>query len=635
MRQLAVLCAAVLVGCVTDVPVGQVKSCKQELSTRPCNATGAPAAVDWGSCGDDGLCTCIAGGELTAEGRCKPATACDASICANPTPSCTPGRHQDCNEDLAMSALAGACGDDGRCTCTAAFETGPAGRCRPQGALCREPDAGPTLRDGGAPLPPTGSCEGLACAFGDHCEVDDAGVPGCTGALPEAGCFAPPTCGALSCGAGCTCVGGADAGWCNCPPPDRCTPGQDQTCNDEVQMSAFAGACARPDGGQALCGCLDGFVLNPATARCRLRFIDRTFDPATGSLAVAPGNGKVGVAWIASNASGSLDVRYLEVLGDTLSSARTVDTVHHDLGVALAFDPAGEPKVGYLGGPDAGHVFWQNTDAVVASRAGGNFTVRTLATSGADVTCGNPVSDRGLVVGVNMALAVSGGTTFAAWRDVHDAQFPNQDFNGSDVEAAVDTGAGVTLQCVQAGGNDKGAWGAHARMALSGGQPALVYDQLFGMVSGTGQNVVFTRRQGTGAWTAPQVLAMGPVEGGPSLVTDAPSGFLVAAQDQAGVVRVYSSADGQTWGSPSVVTSDGVTGGGADLAVHPVSRLPQVVVATSSGLRLYRADGLGGWTAELVTAADARRPRVAMQPDGRRVVAWVDAGGALRLSIER
>lgn len=639
MYRVAVVCAAVaLAACFTDVNVGTTKSCKEELSSRPCNDTSAPPAVDWGSCGSDGVCTCIPGAVLGTNGRCHPAPAasCDASICLNPSPSCTPGRDQECNEDLAMSALAGDCGPDGRCTCGAGFETGPDGRCRPQGSLCRA-DAGglPTFADGGAPAA-AGSCEGVSCAFAGACSADDAGLVSCTPAAPVAGCFPAPSCGVVECGAGCRCLD-ADAGACTCPPPDRCAPGMDSTCNDEV-MAGTAGRCSRPDGGQAVCTCDDGFALNPATSLCRQAFVSQPLESGpVGSLAVAaaPAQGKVGVAYLVANAlDAGFEVRYREVTASGVGASQPVDTVALDFGVALAFDSAGEPKVAYLGGGNDGSLFWPNSDAVMASRVGGNFVRQVVATQGNQTVCGNPVSDRGFLVGVHPALGVEGATTYFSWRDVHDGQFPQQDFAAADVEAAVATGSGATFECVKAGGNDKGAWGAHGRMAMAGGQPALVFDALPGAVSGTGQNVSFTRRSAAGTWSALRTFTAGQVEGGPSLAYDATTGFVVAWQDGPSVVAV-SSADGTTWGTPAPVAT-GLPGTGPDVAMHPTTRLPSLAVETAGGLRVFTAaPGLAGWTGQTVTVDTGLRPKLAYLPDGKRVLAWVDATGALRLSVER
>jgi hypothetical protein len=56
-----------------------------------------------------------------------------------------------------------------------------------------------------------------------------------------------------------------------------CTPGADQTCNDELSVSALWGHCVDGGAGGA-CECHDGFSINPKTGRCRF-----------GNLCVASG----------------------------------------------------------------------------------------------------------------------------------------------------------------------------------------------------------------------------------------------------------------------------------------------------------------------------------------------------------
>ncbi|MDP1824978.1 MAG: hypothetical protein Q8L48_17100 [Archangium sp.] len=129
MNRLALL-ALPFVACSTDIPLGTLKSCRQEALVHACNAPSAPASIDWGQCLANGSCACLDGAELDEQGRCGPSSACDGGLCANLAPTCTPGRDQECNEDPLMSALSGWCGAAGTCTCSAGFEVGPQGKCR-------------------------------------------------------------------------------------------------------------------------------------------------------------------------------------------------------------------------------------------------------------------------------------------------------------------------------------------------------------------------------------------------------------------------------------------------------------------------------------------------------------------------
>jgi hypothetical protein len=54
-----------------------------------------------------------------------------------------------------------------------------------------------------------------------------------------------------------------------CVPDDgtlpACTPGEDQTCNLDPEISSLHGRCED----DATCTCLDGYELDEATGRCR------------------------------------------------------------------------------------------------------------------------------------------------------------------------------------------------------------------------------------------------------------------------------------------------------------------------------------------------------------------------------
>lgn len=143
-------------------------------------------------------------------------------------------------------------------------------------------------------------CIPSSCACGEHgwaCTADCGGGRFCgdagadrastprerceaTGGAPQAAtcCLAtgdfPSGCsvGACSCAPGsshmvlvCSCPSGG------CFLPERgcvipaCTPGADQTCNDEPVISSLRGHCLS----DLTCACLPGFTVNPATGRCR------------------------------------------------------------------------------------------------------------------------------------------------------------------------------------------------------------------------------------------------------------------------------------------------------------------------------------------------------------------------------
>jgi hypothetical protein len=134
---------------------------------------------------------------------------------------CTPGVDQTCNADSRITALEGHCNQDGTCACNTGYWTqyvSSVGKCG---------------------CPPT---------IPDSCDSDAV----CSG-LPTP-CF-----GLLSC-VNHKCVHSTE-------PQDGgafvCTPGMDQTCNDNLSVSSLWGKCNQ-DG---TCTCNSGFVINPSTGK--------------------------------------------------------------------------------------------------------------------------------------------------------------------------------------------------------------------------------------------------------------------------------------------------------------------------------------------------------------------------------
>src|SRR5438874_171455 len=90
----------------------------------------------------------------------------------------------------------------------------------------------------------TGGGGNTGCGCGCGCA---GGACHCTGGIPPT-CVADADCGPACAGIKCT------AG--KCVPP-VCTPGQDQTCNENPAMNAFAGTCLA----DATCMCKQGFEM--------------------------------------------------------------------------------------------------------------------------------------------------------------------------------------------------------------------------------------------------------------------------------------------------------------------------------------------------------------------------------------
>jgi hypothetical protein len=113
---------------------------------------------------------------------------------------------------------------------------------------------------------------GLANDGGAECITGCArGAIACSGSDPPMAwtCTGPGiSSGGLFLEAGCTSVPIDSVAWC-CPATFlsqcACTPGEDQTCNDDPAISSIHGMCL-PDHS---CSCAMGFALNPVTGRCK------------------------------------------------------------------------------------------------------------------------------------------------------------------------------------------------------------------------------------------------------------------------------------------------------------------------------------------------------------------------------
>ncbi len=399
---------------------------------------------------------------------------------------------------------------------------------------------------------------------------------------------------------------------------------------------------------------------NTDEANAKSPYSRRVLDPGGGerlplSMAVGPGD-RVGVAYYVRVGGTDYELRYVEVSGGQVSTPERVATVQRLVGLSLAFDGNGRPAVAFLGGGNENNTaYWFQSDAAVAYRdAAGRWTERVAAVSGDQATAGNPVSDRGPVVGLFPALVFNGTQAIVAYRDVHGGQFELQDWDGSDLEVAVGGPATWTRRVVTAGGNDKQAWGGHTSMVMANGQPALVHDQVFGSGDGYGQNVFFQRRNADGSWTgAVKVQSVGNTQLGASLAWSTQLGYGVAVVDRSSDRLTFtSSLDGTSWTQPDPVFQSGSGGWYPSLAIDPQSHEPSIafhVCSFSPGadetgcnplqdeLRVTTRNGLSlQWNEALVDAEGGYSPKLAFLSTGQRVVAYrSQATGAIKLATEQ
>ncbi len=394
-------------------------------------------------------------------------------------------------------------------------------------------------------------------------------------------------------------------------------------------------------------------------------FARLTLDPESTDLqplamAVGPGD-LIGVAYFFRINETDYEIRYVQVDGGQVSQPETVDTVQRVFGLSVAFDSNGRAAVAYLGGGSDESTYWFQSDLEVAFRNGPNDWLSTIpVTNGGQAIAGNPVSDRGFLVGLNPAIVFDGTTAHVAYRDGHDGQFEQQDWAGSDLEVATGGPGGWALRVAAAGGNNKAAYGGHISIVMANGQPALVQDQVSGSPDGTGANVLFQRRNADGSWTLPlQVQSVTNTQRGASLAWDTTLGFGIAVVERSlnRLTYVECKASGtvpctraQDWTTPDPVYEAGTGGWYPSLAIDPINKEPSIafyVCSNATGANENTCNPnddelrvttriAGNWREALVDAEGGWLPKMAYLTTGQRVIAYrAPSNGVLKLAVER
>ncbi|WP_224370292.1 hypothetical protein [Hyalangium versicolor] len=380
------------------------------------------------------------------------------------------------------------------------------------------------------------------------------------------------------------------------------------------------------------------------------------------ALAVGP-NDVVGVAYFFRVSDKNYEIRYLQVVDGQVSQPETVATVQLVYGLSLAFDSAGKPAVAYLGGDNDDTVFWHQSDMAVSFRSGANQWTEEIAvrSSNEAVSTSGP-SNQGYLVGINPAIVFDGSKAVVTYRDCHNGQFPQQDWNASDLEVAEGNIGSWTHRVLVAGGDDKQAYGGHISMVVgAGGQPALVHDQIFNSPDGTGSNVLFQRRKADGTWTSPPfpVQTVPNTQKGASLAWDATLGYGIAVLDRLESKLMFISCKGNTgtqctgkgdWTTPDPVYQSGSGGWYPSLAIDPKTHDPSIafyICSNSPGANESSCpandDELrvttrieGNWREQLVDANGGVYPKMGYLSSSQRVIAYrLPSNGVLMLAVEK
>ncbi|MBL8910717.1 MAG: hypothetical protein JNM17_08455 [Archangium sp.] len=415
-----------------------------------------------------------------------------------------------------------------------------------------------------------------------------------------------------------------------------------------------------------------------------VEFLDENArDAVYHAMALDPATERVGVVYLTPAGTemnqGHPDyfIKYVEWrAGAIVVPPETIRTVQRFVGLSIAFDPiSGDPFVAHLGGapgftpPDS--IFWFQSDASLSRRSNGTWTETIVATSGDQVTCGNPVSDRGFLVGLWPAIVFdSTGRMYYGYRDGHGGQFPMQDWAGTDVEIWEGNAPPTTGRCAANGGNNKDAYGGHLRMVIAADdQPAIIHDQMFGTADTNGINTIFQRRLMNGNWTPPSgsLVANPNTQSGASLAWDPMEGYGIAFIERTSSRLGYiSSADGVTFNAVDPVFGSGSGGWYPSLAMDPINHEPAIAFyvcstrtsvneqscnITEDELRVTQRIS-GNWRETLVDTEGGFTPQLGFftSPgrNGKRVIVYrmppsVDPGtgltvtnvGQLKIAVER
>jgi hypothetical protein len=350
-------------------------------------------------------------------------------------------------------------------------------------------------------------------------------------------------------------------------------------------------------------------------------FLFLALDPnatGNGDIAMAIGaDDRVGVAYFTvvgqSNTGFDYAINYVEYKNGVVSAPSTVRVVQRPLGLTLAYQQDGTPAIGYLGGANytctgdagwctpTGSTYWLESQAAIAylepdggweesicmvdSTAMGAFNV--------SLTCvASNLMNRGSVVGLWPSLVFDGGTAIMVFRDVHDGQYPVQDWQASAAKMCLGSpSAGWSWDAPIASdvcecSNNHGAFGGHNQMIYGpNGSLAVISDQMQndqGEVFIGGHDARFAMTDGDGGWTnsinpflsgcSSTANIIHDTQTGPVMAWSSGTGYVVAAVDHSVDDLMYvASPDGVSWGNVEHVYNQGSGGWYPSIAIDPMS----------------------------------------------------------------
>lgn len=437
-----------------------------------------------------------------------------------------------------------------------------------------------------------------------------------------------------------------------------------------VASTLFLTACPPP--GNGLDGGGDGGTDGGnGDGGCGGQFCVQEVEGAAGAEAkpleavLLPGD-RIGIAYYHQGPAatdGGFELRYREWNAGVVSAPTTVDTVHRVVGLGMDKTPDGEPAVTYLGGnyPSTEHAFWFQNDQYLAYRQGGGWQTTVVAEESGEAATGVGTSDLGFLVGLHSDLAFNGSDVFVVWRDCHNGQFPQQDWQGSDLEVARGTLTGFAEKrvIIASDGDTIGKQGfaGHNRMIIADGQPVVVGDKMGGGADTIGSGTAVFRRNPDGSWLPPEEPfgAVANTQSGPVIAWDSTLGYALAVVDANSnllrYVRSTSPTSIDTWTTPENVVQSGTSGWYPSIAIDPAFHEPHIAYyhcdnrstiaahqcrESDDELRIIaRIGAAGNWRDTVVDRAGGYQPKLLFLSTGKRVVVYRDPRTyAVKLALE-
>ena len=236
---------------------------------------------------------------------------------------------------------------------------------------------------------------------------------------------------------------------------------------------------------------------------------------------------------------------------------------------------------------------------------------------------------------------------------MHSGQYQQQDWAGSDVECVRGGPGNWTRDCTYAAGNNKDGPGGRIDLTIVNDQPYITWDNALGGADTRGQNVWHQFKNGTTWSSARGVFTMSDTQSGGSVAYDPMEGVGVAAVDLADNILRYTNRalTSNSFNTADPVYGEGTGGWYPSLAMDPVNHEPAIAfyVCSPTSSQTYaqcipsfdevrvtqRVNNDWAGHTERVDDVSAVSIRLGFLSDGRKVVAYRERNGTLKLAVRK